>query len=110
MSSEVALLETLRFAREPGRGCGVGGGRLELGISGKGPCGPGADGSPVTWATAQWGRIREKFHLPSLRLDFSYFFISALAVLCYWSSACGSSHGILCPLLLGKLRTFNSEL
>ena len=54
-------------------------------------------------AAAQRRGMGEKFCLSRPAPGFLRFFISALVVLCYWSSACGSSHGILCPLLLGKL-------
>lgn len=76
----------------PPRGAGEGGVSLDRSRT-----------SPVVLRPHKGGEWEKSLVFLCLSLDFSYFFISALVVLCYWSSACGSSHGILCPLLLGKL-------
>lgn len=100
---DVAFLGIVRFTAVPGAGRAA-----EVGVLGKEPPTrakriPSGGGSCTM-------KSRRKVSPSQPAPGFLLFFISALAVLCYWSSACGSSHGILCPLLLGKLRTFNSEL
>lgn len=70
----------------------------------EGRCPPPGEGVPRPHqklsrgaAAAQRRRMGEKFCLSRPAPGFLRFFISALVVLCYWSGACGSSHGILCP-------------